>query len=285
VRLIICFKWSFRRGEFIQGFFSCRCCDVLAKWLLTHPNDFYHPITHAEARAFLASLDDAFILAHYCSELLPVFDAIDPKIENDPDRFWGRTDDNPDQSNDEEDFEAKVISQSLPVSPAMTTPARKRSLAGWDPNNSKVLGLADKDATTGLQSSRDNPPVLVRGYSMSVQASEPPSPDFSRTASQSTTATTVDGKEVPHRLELVRSQSDMSHSWTDSEGNRRYEPFGFVRDRKESTASNVSGSASRDSIKRMVTFWDATPEEIAGSLTKLEWDLFMSLGVRPLIID
>ena len=75
-----------------------RCCDILTRWILTHPNDFCYPSTHAQARAFIASLDDAFILAHYSFELLPVIDNIQPNPENDPDRFWGRTDDNPGSS-------------------------------------------------------------------------------------------------------------------------------------------------------------------------------------------
>jgi len=251
---------------------------------LTHPNDFYHPATHAEARAFLASLDDAFILAHYSSELLPVIDAIDPKPENDPDRFWGRTDDNPDQGNDE-DYESKTTSQSLPISPATTTPVRKRSLAQWDGLPKSTLSQTDKEALERVQSSRETSPVLTRGYSAGVQASESPSPDFCRSVSQSTVATTLDGKEIYHRLELVRSTSDVSQVWSDGESNRRFEPFSFGRDRKESTASTLSGSAVRDSLKRMVTFWDATPEEIAGSLTRLEWDLFAALGVLNLYDD
>jgi len=124
---------------------------------------------------------------------------------------------------------------------------------------------------------------MARGYSASVQPSEPPSPDFSRTPSQSTIATTVDGREISHRLELVRSQSDMSHSWTDSEGNRRFEPFAWSRERKESSASTLSGSGVRENIKRMTAFWDASPEEIAGSLTALEWECFIALGVWTIL--
>jgi len=168
----------------------------------------------------------------------------------------------------------------VPISPATGTPARKRSLAHWDSSRKHSITLPDqKEAPGRLQSSRDGAPILTRGHSISLQPSEPPSPDLSRTSSQNPPTTSVDGKEVFHRLELVRSQSEMAHSWTDSDGNRRFESFVFGRERKESTASNVSGSTLRENIKRMIFFWDATPEEIAGSLTKLEWDCFSSLGV------
>jgi len=118
----------------------------------------------------------------------------------------------------------------------------------------------------------------------SVNPSEPPSPDFSRTASQSTvatTATTGEPKEILQRIELVRSHSDVPYSWMDfGRDGKVFEPF-FIgnRERKESTASNLSGSSIRDNIRRMTAFWDATPEQIAVSLTKLEWEYFIALEV------
>ena len=120
--------------------------------------------------------------------------------------------------------------------------------------------------------------------SMNNGPSEPPSPEFSRTPSQSTVATTVDGKEVAKRLELVRSQSDMSYSlFSDVDlgngngGGRRYEG----RERKESSASSIgSSSGAKENIRRMSAFWDSSPEEIALSLTRMEWEYFIALGVR-----
>src|SRR6202035_1820289 len=76
--------------------------------------------------------DDQFILAHYASELLPILASIDPNPENDIDRWWGRTDDNPDEARDDEVLdETKSGSQSVPLSPVRET-SRKRSLARWD---------------------------------------------------------------------------------------------------------------------------------------------------------
>jgi hypothetical protein len=116
-----------------------------------------------------------------------------------------------------------------------------------------------------------------------MNASEPTSPEFSRTPSQSTVATTVDGKEVAKRSDLVRSQSDMSYShFSDMElgnggGGRRYEG----RERKESSASSIgSTSGAKENARRMNAFWDSTPEEIALSLTRMEWEYFIALGVR-----
>jgi hypothetical protein len=114
-----------------------------------------------------------------------------------------------------------------------------------------------------------------------VHPSDPPTPDFSRSTSQ-TTVTTIDSKDVAgQRVELVRSQSDVPHSW----GDGRYEVHSTGtsgRERKESSASSVSASstsAARENLRRMNSFWDATPEEIAQTLTKMEWDYFASLGV------
>jgi hypothetical protein len=230
------------------------------------------------ASGFIASLADTFILAHYAAELLPFLDSITPNPENDIDRFWGRTDDNPDQARDEEDFELKSGGQSIPHSPLRET-SRKRSLAKWDSDlkNSIVEEHVDLQEAPGrLQHTRDGSPTFQRGYSVSTQPSDPPSPDFSRTPSQSTVAT-VDGI-TPHRTELVRSHSDVPHSWIDSDGSRRYEPF--VRERKESSASSISSrSAGREEVKRQIVFWEGTPEDIAVSLTKLEWEFFIALTV------
>jgi hypothetical protein len=223
------------------------------------------------------------MLAHYSYELLPVIDAIEPIPENDIDRFWGRTDDNPDEARDEDDFEMKQGTQSAPLSPiGGTTPLRKRSLARWDSSRKLSIKEEEKEAPGRLQ--REINALFSRGNSVSMNPSEPPSPDFSRTASQSTVATTVttnvDLKEIPHRLELVRSHSDVPHTWVDSDGARRYEPFVFgSRERKESSASSISGSSVRENIKRMSAFWESTPEELARSLTNLEWEYFIALRV------
>jgi hypothetical protein len=89
---------------------------------------------------------------------------------------------------------------------------------------------------------------------------------------------TLDGG-VPHRTELVRSHSDVPHTWVDLDGARRYDPF-ITRERKESSASSISSkSGVRDDIKRQIAFWDATPEDIAVTLTKLEWEYFIALEV------
>ena len=140
----------------------------------------------------------------------------------------------------------------------------------------------EHEAPGRLQHTRDVSPMFSRGNSISMNPSEPPSPEFSRTPSQSTVASTVDGKEIAHRLELVRSHSDLPHSWVDLDGVRRYEPFVVGRERKESSASSVSsGSGVKENIRRMNAFWDATPEEIATTLTKMEWEYFMALSVCP----
>ena len=206
-------------------------------------------------------------------------DNINPNPENDPDRFWGRTDDHPDLSRDDDDYEVKQGSQSVPISPATGTPLRKRSLArGWDFGR-KYSVKEEHEAPGRLQHTRDASPMYSRNNSVGHNPSEPPSPEFSRTASQSTVATTIDGREIALRLEFVRSQSDVAHSWVDLDGARRYEPYGG-RERKESSASNgSSGSGVRDNIKRMNAFWDATPEEIAMTLTKMEWEYFTALTV------
>ena len=117
-----------------------------------------------------------------------------------------------------------------------------------------------------------------------MQASEPGSPEFSRTASQSTMATTVDGKDVASRLELVRSHSEMPYSWVDLDGARRYEPYVTTgRERKESSASSIgSTSAVRENKQRMNAFWDADPVDIAVTLTKMEWEYFIALTVPSL---
>jgi hypothetical protein len=245
-----------------------------------HPTDFCYPATHAEARAFIVSLDDAFVLAHYSYDLLPVIDNIASNPENDPDRFWGRTDDNPDQGHDEDDIDLKQGTQSAPLSPSTGTPSRKRSLARWDFGRKHSI-REEHEAPGRLQHTQDASPMASRGNSISMNPSEPVTPEFSRNPSQSTIATTVDGREVAHRLELVRSHSEMPHSWVDLEGTRRYEPY-FMggRERKESSASSLSsGSCVRENIKRMNAFWDATPEEIAITLTKLEWEYFIALAV------
>jgi hypothetical protein len=78
-------------------------------------------------------------------------------------------------------------------------------------------------------------------------------------------------------VELVRSQSDVPVSGTSEPENWR--SFGFTRERKESSASNLSGSSLKENIKRMSAFWDSSPEEIAASLTKLEWECFIALRV------
>lgn len=71
----------------------------------------------------------------------------------------------------------------------------------------------------------------------------------------------------------------MSNSWVDLDGQRRSESYS-TRERKESSASSAgSGPAVRDNIKRMSAFWDATPEEIAVTLTKMEWEYFIALKV------
>ncbi len=64
-----------------------------------------------------------------------------------------------------------------------------------------------------------------------------------------------------------------------------FEPF-FIggRERKESSASNLSGSSIKDNIRRMTAFWDATPEQIAITLTKLEWEYFIALEAWPVKI-
>src|SRR5271170_1013180 len=111
-----------------------RCCEILKTWLLIAPNDFCYPTTHIQARNFIISLNhQPFLLRHFY-ELLPIIDNISPNPDNDLDRFWGRTDDNPDQPHEEEDFDLSKPpgSQSVPLSPASGTPSRKRSLARWD---------------------------------------------------------------------------------------------------------------------------------------------------------
>lgn len=256
-----------------------RCCDILARWLLRHPNDFCYPSTYERARAFIASLEDAFILAHYSYELLPVIDSIEPNPENDLDRFWGRTDDNPDQARDEEEYDLKQGSVSAPLSPTGGTSSRKRSLARWDFSGKHSI-KEEHEAPGRLQHTRDVSPMFSRGNSISLNPSEPPSPEFSRTPSQSTSTTTVDGKEVAHRLELLRSHSDVPHSWVDLDGVRRYEPYVGGRERKESSASSISsGSGVKENIRRMNAFWDATPEQIAATLTRMEWDYFIAISV------
>jgi hypothetical protein len=256
-----------------------RCCDTLARWLLRHPNDFCYPATHAQARSFIASLDEAFVLAHYSYELLPVIDGIEPNPENDLDRFWGRTDDDPDQARDEEEYDLKQGSMSAPISPTNGTPSRKRSLARWDYTR-KLLIKEEHEAPGRLQHTRDVSPKFSRGNSISMNPSEPSSPEFSRTPSQSTVATTVDGKEIAHRLDLMRSHSDMPYSWVDLDGVRRYDSYVGGRERKESSASSISsGSGAKENIRRMNAFWDATPEEIAITLTRMEWDYFIAISV------
>jgi hypothetical protein len=219
------------------------------------------------------------MLGHYSYELLPVIDAIEPIPENDVDRFWGRTDDNPDEARDEDDFEMKQGTQSAPLSPAGgTTPLRQRSLARWPTRKSSSVREDQKEPPGRLQ--QEINAMFSRGNSISIHPSEPPSPDFSRTNSQSTVATTIDVKELPQRFELVRSHSDVPHTWTDLDGAKRYEPFVFgSRERKESSASSISGSSVRENIKRMSAFWDSTPEELARSLTNLEWEYFIALEV------
>lgn len=207
-----------------------------------------------------------------------MIDKIEPLVENDPDRHWGRTDDNPDYVRDDEDFEPSKGTQSAPLSPGGVTPARKRSLARYDSHKTS------KEEGRTLIS--QIPGSFSRNTSMNP--SEPPSPEFSRTASQTTIATattTGEPKETLQRIELVRSHSDVPYSWMDfgREG-KGFEPF-FIggRERKESSASNLSASSIRDNIRRMTSFWDATPEQIAISLTKLEWEYFIALEVYPLV--
>jgi hypothetical protein len=228
------------------------------------------------AHDFIASLADAFMLAHYTAELITVLDSIDPNPENDIDRFWGRTDDNPDQARDEEDFDLKSGNQSIPPSPIRES-SRKRSMARWDTDRKNSImeeHPEQREAPGRLQHTREG--LFQREYSVGSQPSEPPSPDFSRVPSQST-ITSVDGG-TPHRTELVRSHSDVPHSWVDSDGQRRHELF--TRERKESSASSISTrSVGRDDSKRQIAFWEASPEEIAISLTKLEWEYFIALTV------
>jgi len=272
-----------------------RCCDILTKWLQTYPHDFSYPTTQTQARSFIASLDSAFILAHYANELLPLIDNIPLSPENDVDRYWGRTDENPDVSTDDDaDFPLNAAtSHSVPLSPTGGTPIRKRSLArGGSEYSQKYSIKEEREAPGRLQHSKTEMAVssgglFSRGNSVSMNngPSEPPSPEFSRTPSQSTVATTVDEKEVAKRLELVRSQSDMSYShFSDvdlgngSGGGRRHEG----RERKESSASSIgSSSGAKENIKRMNAFWDSSPEDIALSLTRMEWEYFIALGVRP----
>ena len=210
-----------------------------------------------------------------------------PHSENDPDRFWGRTDDAPDQSRDEEDYDLREGTHSAPISPVGGTPLRKRSLARWDWGKRHSI-REEHEAPGRLQhtpSSKDVSPVFSRGNSITsgVNPFDPPSPDFSRTSSHSTVTTTADAKEIARRLELVRSHSDMSFSCLDVDSVKRHDSFVSVgRERKESSASSISassGSTARDNLRRMNAFWDATPEEIAMTLTRMEWDYFASLGV------
>ncbi len=171
-------------------------------------------------------------------------------------------------------------SQSVPLSPTSGTPSRKRSLARWDFSRKHCI-KEEHEAPGRLQHSHDVSPLFSRGNSTNMNPSEPPSPEFSRTPSQSTVVSTVDGKEIAHRLEMVRSHSEFSHSWVDLDGVRRYESF-VGRERKESSASSISsGSGVKENIRRMNAFWDATPEEIAIALTKMEWDYFIALSVCP----
>ena len=139
----------------------------------------------------------------------------------------------------------------------------------------------EHEAPGRLQHTRE---MLSRNNSVSIQASEPGSPEFSRTGSQSTMATTVDGKEVAQRLELVRSHSDVPHSWVDLDGARRYEPYVTTgRERKESSASSIgSASGVKENKQRMNAFWDAEPADIAITLTKMEWEYFNALTVWSL---
>jgi hypothetical protein len=268
-----------RYSLFFITLINCRCCDILARWLLRHPNDFCYPSTHEHVRAFISSLSETFVLAHYSHELLLVVDCILPNPENDLDRFWGRTDDNPDQARDDEEYDLKQGSQSVPLSPTGGTPSRKRSLARWDFRR-KYSIKEEHDAPGRLQHPRDTFPTFSGGNSISLNPSEPPSPEFSRTLSQSTVATTVDGREATHRVELSRSQSDFPHSWVDLDGVRRYDSFVGGRERKESSASSVSsGSGVKENIRRMNSFWDATPEAIAITLTRIEWDYFIAISV------
>ena len=271
-----------------------RCCDILTKWLQTYPHDFSYPTTQTQARSFIASLDSAFILAHYANELLPLIDNIPLNRENDVDRYWGRTDENPDVSTDDDaDFPLNATtSHSVPLSPTGGTPNRKRSLARGEREYSRKHSIKEEHEAPGrLQHSKTEIIVSSGGLfsggnnvSMNNGPSEPPSPEFSRTPSQSTVATTVDGKEVAKRLELMRSQSDMSYSFLSdvdlgngSGGGRRYEG----RERKESSASSIgSTSGAKENIRRMTAFWDSSPEEIALSLTRMEWEYFIALGVR-----
>jgi hypothetical protein len=138
----------------------------------------------------------------------------------------------------------------------------------------------EHEAPGRLQRTRE---MLSRNNSISIQASEPGSPEFSRTGSQSTMATTVDGKEMVQRLELVRSHSDVPYSWIDLDGARRYEPYVTGRERKESSASSIgSASGVKENKQRMNAFWDAEPADIASTLTKMEWEYFIALTVWSL---
>jgi hypothetical protein len=218
------------------------------------------------------TLDAAFTFRHYTHNLLPLIDNIHPIPENDLDRFWGMTDDNPNPERTDEEYEIKPGSQSVPSSPSGTP--RKSSIGRWDFSRKHSLKEEDHEAPGRMQHTREST-VYSRD---STIPSEPPSPEFSRTGSQSTIATTVDSETT--RRELQRAHSDMPTWWVDLDGARRYEPY--VRERKESSASSISTSSTvRETIRRMNSFWDATPEEIAATLTKMEWDHFMSVTVFP----
>jgi hypothetical protein len=219
------------------------------------------------------------MLAHYSFELLPVMDSIEPNPENDLDRVWGRTDDNPDQARDEEEYDLVKGSRSVPISPSGGTPSRKRSLARWDFSRKHSI-KEEHEAPGRLQHTRDAFPMFSRGNSISISPSELSGPEFTRTPSGSTVSSAVDVKEIVHRSELVRSHSDLPHSSVDLDGVRRYEPFFVGRERKESSASSISsGSGVKENIRRMTAFWDASPEEIAIALTKMEWEYFIALSV------
>jgi hypothetical protein len=121
--------------------------------------------------------------------------------------------------------------------------------------------------------------TLDRVDSSSTQISESPSPDFSRTQSQSTIAT-IDG-HTPHKMELVRSQSDVSYSFREDRPGTEMGVWG-VRERKESSASSVA--SAKDNVRRMIPFLEASPEDIASALTKLEWEYFIALEVLPFLV-
>lgn len=214
-------------------------------------------------------------MRHYSYELNDILDKIPSLPENDPDRFWGRTDDDPEAFPEDDILDLKPVeTQSMPVSPASGTPVRKRSLARWELGRQYSI-KEEHEAPGRLQHTKEG--VFTR------RSGDPPSPDSSRTGSifEGKEGKEVAGTGVMHRLELVRSHSDMTHGWVDLDGARRYEQFGS-RERKESSASsvsNTSGSGTKENIRRMNAFWDATPEEIAQALTRMEWEHFIAITV------